>query len=331
MEVITVGRSSIDLYSNDIGSPFHQISSFNAYVGGSSTNIAVGCARLGIKTGLVSAVGADKVGDFILHFLAKERVDSRYVFTKEKGRSSAVLLGVEPPDTFPLVYYRERAADVMITADDLASVSLEGIRYAVVSGTSLSKEPSRTAVTGLVKRVHSSPCQLILDLDYRHDQWKGLPEYREMIDKLLRYSDVVLGTEEEVLAACDADAKVTILDQQISAPDIRGELPSAIERVTSTISGPLILKTGADGAEIHQRASTVVPVPGFKAEVLNILGAGDAFAAGLLYGLLNDWPLERSVRMGNACGAWIVEKHGCANFSPTLDQIMEFTRKQGGL
>src|SRR5512134_1133681 len=116
-DLITMGRSSIDLYSNDVGSPFVEITNFAAYVGGSPTNIAVGARRLNVKTALLTAVGSDPVGDFILNFLNQEGIETRYIPRKPAARSSAVVLGIEPPDRFPLVFYRDNAADIQLTID----------------------------------------------------------------------------------------------------------------------------------------------------------------------------------------------------------------------
>ncbi len=123
-DLITMGRSSIDLYANDIGAPFEEIDSFAAYVGGSPTNIAVGARRLGLEVALLTAVGDDKVGDFILKFLRDEGVETRYIPRKPGTRSSAVLLGIEPPDRFPLVFYRDNAADIQLTIDDVLATRL---------------------------------------------------------------------------------------------------------------------------------------------------------------------------------------------------------------
>src|SRR6185503_15175140 len=127
-DLITMGRSSIDLYSNDVGAPFVDIKSFAAYVGGSPTNIAVGAQRLGLKTAVISAVGEDPVGDFILSFLVKEGVETRFIPRKPGTRTSAVVLGIEPPDKFPLVYYRDNCADNQLSIDDILAVPLESCR-----------------------------------------------------------------------------------------------------------------------------------------------------------------------------------------------------------
>ena len=139
-DVLTFGRSSIDLYANDIGAPFVDIQSFGAFVGGSPLNIAVGCSRLGLKPALLTGVGKDQVGDFIINFLKKEKVETQFIPVVESARSSAVLLGIEPPDRFPLVYYRDNCADMEITIDDVIKAPVAESRLLEISGTALSKD-----------------------------------------------------------------------------------------------------------------------------------------------------------------------------------------------
>src|SRR5215467_13150325 len=123
-DVIAMGRSSIDLYSNDIGAAFVDITSFAAYVGGCPTNISVGTRRLGLRSAILTAIGDDQVGDFILHFLRNEGVETRFVPLKPGRRSSAVVLGIEPPDRFPLTYYRDNCADIALNIDDVLTAPI---------------------------------------------------------------------------------------------------------------------------------------------------------------------------------------------------------------
>src|SRR5438552_8681523 len=144
-DILAMGRSSIDLYANEIGAPFPDIKSFAAYVGGCPTNISVGTRRLGLRSALLTAVGEDPVGNFILSFLEKEGVVTSFIPRKPGRRTSAVVLGIEPPDKFPLVYYRDNCADIELTIDDVLSTPVAESRLLLVSGTGLSREPSRSA------------------------------------------------------------------------------------------------------------------------------------------------------------------------------------------
>ncbi len=328
-----MGRSSIDLYANDVGAPFENIQSFAAYVGGSPTNIAVGVQRLGLQTALLTAVGDDKVGDFILNFLRQEGVYTGFVPRKPGHRSSAVVLGIQPPDTFPLVYYRDNAADVELTIDDVLAAKVEKSRALEVSGTGLAKEPGRSATFFAAERAQAAGKKVFLDIDFRADQWHDPRAFGVNIRALLPLVDVAIGTEEEVNAAMLTDPNnLKILHQQISAPVIGGDLEANIRALLAVPSGPdmLVVKRGSQGASLYSRDGRRQDVPGFPVEVYNVLGAGDAFASGFIYGQLSAWDAVKSARMGNACGAIVVTRHGCANFMGFHDEVMTFIEERGG-
>ena len=177
LDLITMGRSSIDLYSNDVGTKFEDISSFAAYVGGSPTNIAVGTRRLGLDVALLTAVGQDKVGNFVLNFLNNEGVVTDYIPVKPEFRTSAVVLGIEPPDTFPLVYYRDNCADMQLTIDDVIATPVAEARALEISGTGLSREPSRSATFFAAEQAQRAGKTVFLDIDFRADQWHDPPGF----------------------------------------------------------------------------------------------------------------------------------------------------------
>src|SRR5687767_7447115 len=331
-DLITFGRSSIDLYSQNIGADFIDIKGFDAFVGGSPLNIAVGAGRLGAKTTLLTAVGTDKVGDFILNFLKKENVNTEAIPRIENARTSAVLLGIEPPDKFPLVYYRENAADSQITIDHVIAADISKFKILELSGTSLNIEPSRSAAFYAVEVANENDVVVVLDIDFRADQWKDILSFGIMIRALLPKVKIAIGTEEEILAATlQSVDQVTIKHQQISAPEIKGEINKSIQKILKAGPKVLIVKRGAKGASIFYKEGGQEDVPGFPVEILNVLGAGDAFASGFIYGYLQGWDLNKACRFGNASGAWVVQKPGCANDMPFYNEIMEFVNSHGGL
>jgi 5-dehydro-2-deoxygluconokinase len=330
-DVLTFGRSSIDLYANEIGAPFVDIKSFGAFVGGSPLNIAVGCSRLGLNPALLTGVGKDQVGDFIIKFLKDEKVETRFIPVVESARSSAVILGIEPPDRFPLVYYRDNCADIEITIDDVIKAPVAASRMLEISGTALSKDPSRSAAFFAAERAKQANVPVVLDLDFRADQWHDPRAFGVMSRALLNNVDIAIGTEEEVKATVLQDAaQVHIAHQQISAPEISGDLDSAIDTILNLGPKVLIVKRGREGASVHLKDGTVTTVPGFPVEVVNILGAGDAFASGFICGYLKGWDWYKAVRMGNASGAIVVTRHGCANFMPYEDEALQFIKDNGG-
>ncbi len=330
-DVISYGRSSIDLYSQEPGAVFEEIPGFHAFVGGSPLNIAVGCSRLGLKAALLTGVGKDKIGDFILNFLKKEGVITDMIPIIDGARSSAVVLGIEPPDRFPLVYYRDNCADSQINMDHVLAAEIEKSRLLEVSGTALNMEPTRSAAFLASEIAVKNEVPVIMDLDFRADQWYDIRAFGVTVRAFMKNSTIVLGTKEEVLAAYISDhSQLSITHQQISAPEISGNLDEAIEGILALGVDALIMKTGSCGARIHLSDGTQQEVPGYPVEVLNILGAGDAFAAGFIYGYLKGWDLYKSCRMGNACGAFVVTKLGCANFNPYEKEILAFIESRGG-
>lgn len=331
LDVITFGRSSIDLYSQNIGTPFNDIQGFDAFVGGSPLNIAVACARLGVNASLLTAVGNDKVGEFILDFLKREKVNTDCIPVKNGTRSSAVVLGIEPPDKFPLVYYRDNAADSQVDIDDVQRANIPDYRILLINGTALNVEPSRSATFFATEIANKNEVDVVLDLDFRADQWHDYRAFGLTVRAILPRVKIAIGTEEEILAATMDDAsQVTIKDQQISAPEIKGDIDVSINRLLASGIETLIVKRGEAGASIYGTDGRRTDVPGFPVEVLNVLGAGDAFAGGFLYGILQGWDLYKACRMGNASGAQVVTKNGCANFMPTLDESLKFIEEKGG-
>src|SRR5450830_1499204 len=193
-----MGRSGMDLYSNDIGAAFIHIRSFAAYVGGSPTNMSVGCRRLGLKSALLTAFGVDPVGDFVVHFLTQEGVDIRFSPRKPGRHTSAVVLGIEPPDKFPLVFYRDNCADIALSIDDVLAAPIAQSRVFEFAGTNLSREPSRSATLYAAEIARNAGTAVVFDLDFRANQWHDPRAFGVAVRSALRCTDIVMGTEDEI-------------------------------------------------------------------------------------------------------------------------------------
>jgi len=330
-DILLMGRSSIDLYSNDIGAPFPEINNFAAYVGGCPTNISVGTRRLGLRSVLLTAVGEDPVGDFLLHFLEQEGVNKDFITRKKGHRTSAVILGIEPPDKFPLVYYRDNCADIELTFEDVLAAPIENCRVLLISGTGLSREPSRSATIFAAERARTSGTKVVLDLDFRPDQWHDARAFGVTVRSVLRLTDLVIGTADEVKAsALSEDLSVSVEHSQVSGAQVSGDVAEAVERILSGGPDALTLKRGGEGTTVYLKSGEEIEAATFPVEVHNVLGAGDAFASGFLYGYLKGWDWHRAARMGNACGAIVVTRHGCANFMPYEQEALRFIEERGG-
>lgn len=330
-DLVTMGRSSIDLYSNDIGAKFTDIKSFGAFVGGCPTNIAVATTRLGLRTALLTAVGQDPVGEFVTAFLRREGVITDFIPVKAGRRTSAVLLGIEPPDRFPLVFYRDNCADIALTEEDAARIPWAKTKAFLFTGTGLSKEPSLAATMKAIDLARGAGARVYCDIDFRADQWADPRQFSETVQRAAKHAHVIIGTEEEYKAAFLEDSlKIEIKDSQISCPKIDGDINEAIRRAQALGVEAVVLKRGPQGGIVYRPGEPPLEVKPFKVEVLNVLGAGDAFAGGLIAGLSKgyDWP--KALRLANACGAILVTKHGCANFMPTVTEAHAFVDSQGG-
>ncbi len=327
-----MGRSCMDLYSNDVGGEFVHIKSFAAYVGGSPTNMSVGCRRLGLKSALLTAFGEDPVGDFVVHFLTEEGVNVRFSPRKPGRHTSVAVLGIEPPDKFPLVFYRENCADIALEIDDVLAAPIGESCVFQFAGTNLSKEPSRSATLFAAELAKKAGTSVVLDLDFRPDQWHDPRAFGTAVRSALHCVDIVMGTEDEINAGMLTDPRaVRLTDSQVTDARVVG---NAAEHACALMEqGPRVVveKRGKQGCRIHQREGAAEDVPGFPVTVQNILGAGDAFGAGFLYGYVKGWEFWKACRLGNACGAMVVSRHGCSISMPFWEEVMVFVDERGGL
>jgi 5-dehydro-2-deoxygluconokinase len=327
-----MGRSGMDLYSNDIGASFVDIRSFAAYVGGSPTNMSVGCRRLGLKSALLTAFGEDPVGDFVAHFLNKEGVDIGFSPRKPGRHTSAVVLGIEPPDKFPLVFYRDNCADIALSIDDVLAAPIAQSRVFQFAGTNLSQEPSRSATLYAAELARKAGTAVVLDLDFRPNQWHDPRAFGTAVRSALHNADIVMGTEDEINAAMLTDPlSVRLTDSQVSDARVSGNTAEHVVNLLELGPAVVVEKRGEQGCRIHRRGERSEDVPGFPVTVQNILGAGDAFGAGFLYGYVKGWELRKAARLGNACGAMVVTRHGCSISMPFWDEVMAFADERGGL
>jgi 5-dehydro-2-deoxygluconokinase len=330
-DILCMGRSCIDLYANEVGAPFAEIKSFAAYVGGCPTNISVGTRRLGLRSAVLTAVGNDPVGDFVLNFLNNEGVVTDFIPHKPGRRTSAVLLGIEPPDKFPLIYYRDNCADIELTIDDALAAPIADSRVLLISGTGLSREPSRSATLFAAERAREVGTKVFFDLDFRPDQWHDARAYGVTARAALRLSDIVIGTADETKAAALTDkASVAVTHSQVSDAHVAGDLQQAIQNVLGAGPEALAMKAGAERTTVYLRSGEAIVAAPFPVEVYNTLGAGDAFASGFIYGYLQSWDWRKAARMGNACGAIVVTRHGCAPFMPYEEEALKFVEERGG-
>ncbi len=326
-DLIIVGRVSMDLFAENIGAPFVDITGFETGVGGSPVNIAIGSSRLGLNSVAFTAVGDDEVGRFVKHYLQNENVNTDYISTKPDARTGMAVVGVQPPDKFPLLFYRENPADIHLTLDEAITLPLANTKAISLSGTALSRGTARDVTLYIAEQARNYPITTFIDLDLRPDQWSHPLAYGLNIRPLLPLCDVIIGTEEEFYAAFMPDPENIMAGEKVSKAQTE-TLQDRLMAYWSQGDVTYVLKQGDKGVRIY--ADDVYDVGGFTVEVLNTVGAGDAFASGLLYGWSQDWGWEKSARFANACGAIVVTRHGCARAMPYLNEVEEFIENNGG-
>jgi 5-dehydro-2-deoxygluconokinase len=333
-DVVHMGRAGLDLYSNDIGVPFTEITSFSLYLGGSPANTCVGTRRLGLRVVMLTAVGDDLPGDYVVAFLEREGIDTRWIGRKRGFRTGAAMLALEPPDRFPLVYYRDRAADWQLDFDDVAAAPISDSRILQIAGTNLARDPSRAATTVAAEVAHQAGTLVVLDLDFRADQWPDARSFGLAMRTLLPLVDVVIGTEDELKAAVARDREwVRVIASQVTEASVAGDVPDAVRALASLGPELIVSKQGSRGATLHRRAGDgsmkSAHAPGFPANVVNTLGAGDAFAAGFIFGLLQGWDDEGAARFANGCGALVASRHACSAAMPYRGEVEALLSRHG--
>jgi 5-dehydro-2-deoxygluconokinase len=326
-DLITLGRVGLDLYSMNIGAPFVEIQAFDTAVGESPTNIAIGSSRLGLRVAALTAVGDEPIGDFVLNFLKKEGVDTRYIPRIPDTRTGMAVVGIEPPDRFPLVFYRENPADIYLSVQHIMAVPIAESRALQISGTALSRGACRDAALYAAEVGHAAETTVFVDLDLRPDQWEHPRSFGLNVRTLFPSSDIIIGTEEEFFAVLAKDPEPNMANRVLTE-GMRSALKRALaEQVARQPDTTLVVKRGERGVSIYDR-DQIHDVEGFPVEIVNTIGAGDAFASGLIYGHAQGWDWERIGRFANACGAIVVTRHGCAKAMPFLDEVTEFIRKR---
>ncbi|MBB4092183.1 5-dehydro-2-deoxygluconokinase [Ochrobactrum pecoris] len=326
LDLITIGRSSVDLYGAQVGGLLEDMASFNKYVGGSPTNIATGTARLGLKSALITRVGDEHMGRFLLRELEREGVDTRGIVTDPERLTALVILGIRDQQHFPLIFYRENCADMALCEDDIDPAFIAESGCVLATGTHLSHPKTEAAVLKALRLARENGSRTALDIDYRPNLW-GLSGHGDgenrfiesaavtaKLQSTLHLFDLIVGTEEEFHIAGGSTDTL-----------------EALKAVRDVTNAALVCKRGSMGAVVFEGT---VPNSldqgqsgeGFPIDVFNVLGAGDGFMSGLLRGWLKgeDWPT--SLKFANACGAFAVSRHGCTPAYPSWEELQYFFR-----
>lgn len=324
LDLICMGRVAVDLYGQQIGARLEDEATFAKYLGGSSGNVAYGTARLGLSSSMLARVGNEHMGRFVREELSRVGVDTANLITDPQRLTALVLLGLKDEDTFPLIFYRDNCADMAITPEDVKEDYIASARALAITGTHLSNPQTREAVLVALEYAGRNDVKRALDIDYRPVLW-GLTgpgdgetrfiasqEVTAKLQEVLGHFDLIVGTEEEFHIAGGSTNTVT-----------------ALRAVREHSKATLVCKRGPLGCAVFEQAipddlDDGINITGVQVQVMNVLGAGDAFMSGLLRGYINNESWQQSCRYANACGALVVSRHGCAPAMPSAEELDDY-------
>ena len=327
LDLISIGRSSVDLYGEQVGGRLEDMASFSKAVGGSPTNIAIGTARLGLKSGLITRVGDEHMGRFIREQLQREGVNVEGVHTDKDRLTALVILGIRDDKQFPLIFYRDNCADNALDESNIDEAFIASSRSIVVTGTHFAKANTAAAQKLAMQYAKKHGGKIAIDIDYRPNLWglagHGAGEERYIksgdvtahLQPILADCDLIVGTEEEIMIAGGEDTPL-----------------EALKAVRRHSTGTIVMKRGPMGCVVFPDAipddiEDGIKGPGFPVEVYNVLGAGDAFMSGYLRGWLRDEPVETCCAFANAGGAFAVSRLLCSVEYPTFEEMQHFITK----
>jgi len=320
-DLICIGRAGVDFYAEQVGARLEDVGSFAKYIGGSSTNIACCSSRMGLKSALITRVGNEHMGQFIREQLHREGVDTSHVVTDPERLTALVVLGIKDEDTFPLIFYRENCADMAISKNDFEEPFIASAKALLITGTHFSSEKVYETSRHALTLARKNKVKTVIDIDYRPVLWgltsKGDGETRFIVSNsvtkhlqtILPEFDLIVGTEEEIHIAGGSTDTV-----------------QAMRNIRKLSDAVLVLKRGPYGASVYEgdipaHLDDGITVQGVNVDVLNVLGAGDAFISGFLRGWINNEGYEQALRYANACGALVVSRHGCTPAMPTREEL----------
>jgi 5-dehydro-2-deoxygluconokinase len=304
-DVLTMGRVGVDLYPQQSGVPLADVRTFAKSLGGTATNVAVAAARYGHRTAVITKVGDDGFGPYVRRALRGFGVDDRYVGTDPTLRTPVVFCELFPPDSFPILFYRQpKAPDMNLTADELDLSAIRGTRILWTTGTGLSDEPSRSATLAALEARGRAEIT-VHDLDYRAMFWRSPVEARELQRRALVLATVAVGNREEAAVAVG-----------------EGDADALADRLLELGLSIAVVKLGPEGVLVawSEGRERISPV---HVDVVNGLGAGDAFGGALCHGLLEGWDVGSTIRFANAAGAYVASQLACADAMPDEAAVRE--------
>ncbi|CAM4084713.1 5-dehydro-2-deoxygluconokinase [Paenibacillus alkaliterrae] len=316
LDFVAVGRLCIDLNANEINRPMEDTVTFTKYVGGSPANICIGMARLGMQTGFIGKVADDQMGRFIVRYLEQNGIDTGNVVTDDTGAVTGLAFTeIKSPSDCSILMYRDNVADLLLKASEVKEEIVAGTKLLLISGTALAQSPSREAVFQSLEYAKRHGAVIAFDLDYRPYTWTSEEETAAYYNLAAEKCDILIGTREE-------------FDMMERFEDNPGHDDNKTASKWFDYSAQIvIIKHGKEGSIAYAKDGSSHRAKSFKANVVKTFGAGDSYAAGFLYGLMQQWPIAKSMEYGSAAAAIVVSSHSCSDAMPTAEQVNDFIEK----
>lgn len=302
-DISILGRIGYDLYAEEHSIPLNEVRKFSRYLGGSSANMAVALRRLGLDVGVIGCLGIDQLSRYLLSYLEKEGVETCYVRLKAGYLPSLCLTEVSPPDRFPQVFYRERAADTQVEVQDEDRQFITETKLFITNGTSLCASPSRESTYRAMEWAREAGVRVAFDVDYRAVSWTNPAEAALYARLALPLIDIFIANPQEMCLFSETE-----------------DLSQAIDRIRGQGVPMVVAKLGSEGTRVVTSKDSLF-LPSYPVKTLSTIGAGDAFASGFLYALVKGMPLPEALQYGNAAAAIVVSRLMCSDAMPTLCEV----------
>ncbi len=316
IDIIPMGRIGVDLNANEIHRPMEETETFTKYVGGSPANIAIGMARLGKKVGFIGRVADDQFGRFVVNYFNNEGINTtNIVVDKEGAKMGLAFTEIKSPTESSILMYREGVADLKINPKDVSEAYIKNAKSLLISGTALSKSPSREACFVAMEYAVKHGTVIIFDIDYRPYSWNSKEEVAVYYSMAAKMSDIIIGSREEF------DLMEALVDPENASDQVTAD------RWFGHNSKIVVIKHGKEGSFGYTNGDEAYKVSSFPVKLLKSFGGGDAYASAFLYGLMEGWDVGRSLEFGSASAAMLVASHSCSDAMPSAKEVQKFMDK----
>lgn len=314
LDLIAIGRLCIDLNANQINRPMEETRSFTKYVGGSPANIAIGSARLGLKTGFIGKVADDQMGRYIVQYLKENNIDVTNIsIDKTDAVTGLAFTEIKSPEDCSILMYRDNVADLKLNIDDVSEDYIKQAKAILISGTALAASPSREAVFLALDFARNNDVVVFFDLDYRPYTWKNDKETAVYYNLAAEKCDVIIGTREEF----------NMMEQ---FQNLKNNDYETAQKWFDYNAEIVVIKHGDKGSISYMKSGESYRGGTFKTKVLKTFGAGDSYAAAFIYSLMHGRDIRTAMEYGSAAAAIVISKHSCSEAMPTLEELEEFIR-----